>query len=139
MRSRKTKIHAGGKLMSDVKRVSVQDLKKLLDSGIQVIDVRLPYDYFSGRIPGSRNVPGTSIAGHVGQMPAGLPLVFVCDDGRRSEQVAIAAQTAGFTDVTVLDGGMDAWLDAAFPTETISDGMGPAMTPPAPAAPDAGR
>jgi rhodanese-related sulfurtransferase len=125
--------------MSDVKRVSVQDLKGLLDSGVQVMDVRLPYDYFSGRIPGSRNVPGTSIVGYVGQMPAGLPLVFVCDDGLRSEQVAIAARAAGFTNVAVLDGGMDAWLDAGFPTETISDGLGPALTPPAPAAPNAGR
>jgi rhodanese-related sulfurtransferase len=125
--------------MSDVKRVSAQDLKGMLDSGAQVIDVRLPYDYFSGRVPGSRNVPGTSIVGRVGQMPAGLPLVFVCDDGRRSEDVATAARAAGFTNVAVLDGGIDAWLDAGLPTETISDGVGPALTPPAPAAPNPGH
>ena len=112
------------KLPATVEPAPLQDL---LDAavGVQVIDVRLPFDYFGGRVPGSLNVPALSITGRLGQIPADRPLIFVCDDGVKSAEAVAAAKTTGFTNVTVLAGGYDAWLDADLPTETISDGVSP--------------
>jgi hydroxyacylglutathione hydrolase len=107
--------------------IDTAELQSLLDEGVgvQVIDVRLPFDYFGGRVPGSLNVPALSITGRLGPIPADRPLVMVCDDGVKSAEAAAAARGAGFTNVTVLAGGYDAWLDADMPTETISEGIAP--------------
>jgi hydroxyacylglutathione hydrolase len=108
--------------------IDALSLHGLIDAhvGVQVIDVRLPFDYFGGRVPGSLNVPALSISGRLGQIPADRPLVFVCDDGERSVEAVAAARKAGFINVSLLTGGYDAWLDADLPTETISESIAPA-------------
>jgi rhodanese-related sulfurtransferase len=106
--------------------IGLADLQALIDQGGgQLVDVRLPFDYFGGRIPGSLNLPGSSVAGHIGPMPADRTLVLICDDGRKSAEAAAVARAAGFADVRVLEGGYDGWLDADLPVETISDGVAP--------------
>ena len=50
---------------------------------------------------------------------------MVCDDGVKSAEAAKAARGAGFTNIGVLAGGYDAWLDANMETETISEGVAP--------------
>ena len=121
--------------VADVKTVTAVELLELQKTpGVMVIDVRLPIDYFGGRIKGSLNLPGTSIQGRVGKLPAEARFVFVCDDGRQGSKIASLAQSLGFNDVSVLRGGYDAWLEAGLPTETITEGVFPAMPGPPSAA-----
>jgi rhodanese-related sulfurtransferase len=115
--------------------ISTDDLQALAQRGqAQLIDIRLPFDYFGGRVPGSFNLPGSAVTARVGQFPADRMLVLICDDGVKSAEVAALALQAGFSQVAYLEGGYEAWLVADLPTETISDGVTP-VQPKAPAEP----
>jgi rhodanese-related sulfurtransferase len=118
--------------MADIKTVTAKEVEELRGQpNVQVVDTRPPFSYFGGRIAGALNLPGTAVNTRVGQIPADRKLIFYDDTVAKATEAAEAALAAGFTDVSVLDGGYDAWLDADLPTETISDGI----TPPAPPEP----
>ena len=111
---------------SEPQAISTNDLQALAQRGeAQLIDIRLPFDYFGGRVPGSLNLPGRGVTARVGQFPTDRTLVLICDDGIKSAEVAALALQAGFPKVGYLDGGYEAWLVADLPTETISDGVTP--------------
>ena len=93
--------------------------------GILVIDVRVPSDYAGGRIPGSVNLPGRAIESRWWKIPADRALLFVDDDGTRVEAACAFARSLGLGGIAALEGGFEAWLDADYPTETISDGLPP--------------
>lgn len=115
--------------------ISTGALRALAERGeAQLIDIRLPFDYFGGRVPGSLNLPGNVVTGRVGQFPADRTLVLICDDGIKSAGVAALALQAGFSKVAYLEGGYEAWLVADLPTETISDGVTP-VQPKSPSVP----
>jgi len=106
--------------------ISAADLETLAERGeAQLVDIRLPFDYFGGRVPGSLNLPGNTVTTRVGQFPADRTLILICNDGAASARMAVLAVEAGFAKVAYLDGGYDAWLDADLPSETISDGVTP--------------
>lgn len=121
---------------SEPQAISIDDLQALAQRGeAQLIDIRLPFDYFGGRVPGSLNLPGSAVTARVGQFPADRTLVLICDDGVQSAKVAALALQAGFSKVGYLHGGYEAWLTADLPTETISDGVTP-VQPKAPSGPN---
>ena len=108
----------------EVKVVSAQDVEALRSlPDVQVVDVRLPFDFFGGRVPNSINIPGSGLAESARAIPTTRKLILVCDDGLASLECARAAVAAGFQDVSVLAGGFDAWSDGDFPIETVSDGI----------------
>ncbi len=111
-----------------LKLVSAQEVDTLrVRPDVQVIDVRLPFDYFGGRVAGSINIPGESLADSLAAIPADRKIIVVCDDGNLSAATARAAIAAGYKDVSILEGGYDAWLEADLPIETISDGVPPPL------------
>ena len=117
---------------SEPKPITVTELTELaVREDIQLIDVRPPFDYFGGRVPGSLNLPASSITSRAGQIPLDRTLVLICDDGLKSPEAGREAIKAGFTKVLFLEGGFDAWLAADLPTETISDGVTPTAAAPA--------
>lgn len=110
--------------MSDIAMLSVDEVKARLGApNTIVVDVRLPFDYYGGRIPGAISLPGSMILERVGQIAADRKLIFVCDDGEQSTESAEIARDAGFNDIAVLAGGLDAWMDADLPMESASDGI----------------
>ncbi len=114
--------------MADIKPLSPADALKEIEAGRFAIDTRFPFDYFGGRVPGSLNLPGKSLQTRVAQIPPGARLLIVSETDDMATEVGELAVSLGFTDVALLEGGIDAWLDADYPTDTISDGIGP--TPP---------
>ncbi|TVQ85961.1 MAG: rhodanese-like domain-containing protein [Chromatiaceae bacterium] len=52
----------------------------MANPAIRVIDVRSPAEYESEPIPGSLNIPMSTLEGHVGRIrgAVGDPIVFVC-------------------------------------------------------------
>lgn len=98
--------------MSNVKRVSPEDAKTLVDEGYTYVDVRSEPEFVAGHPEGSVNVPLL----HMGQggmtpnpdfmkvMTASFPdkdakLVVGCRSGGRSLQAAEMLQAAGYTNV----------------------------------------
>lgn len=114
---------------NEIARLSVDEVEALVGTAdAQIVDVRPPFDYFGGRVPGALNLPATSVVSRNAQVPKDRKLVFIDDDGQgMAVEAAQAALDSGHYSegVAVLDGGYDAWLDADKTTETISEGIQP--------------
>ncbi len=74
-----------------------------------ILDVRQPEEYGRVRLRGSRHVPLGALRGRLHELPRSEPIIAVCSLGLRAYEAARIMAASGFTDVRVLDGGLDAW------------------------------
>jgi rhodanese-related sulfurtransferase len=109
--------------MSDVRdgqAVTVGQAQQLLaNPSTLVVDVRSPGEYLTSHIPESINIPVDQLDPHLRRIvnAAGGTLVLVCQSGGRAEQAAGKLGQGGMSDMVVLAGGMDSWIQAAAPVE----------------------
>lgn len=95
--------------------LSAVELKQRLDKGddILVLDVRGADECVGdlGHIKGSRNIAIEDLPRHLDKLKAYRQhlIVIVCSTDRRSVKAAQMLIQAGFSDVTVLRGGMEQW------------------------------
>ncbi|TFC52136.1 ThiF family adenylyltransferase [Cryobacterium shii] len=89
-----------------------------------VVDVREPDEHTESAIPDAVLLPLAELltAEGMATLPRDVPLVLHCHTGTRAARAATALQAAGFTDLTLLDGGIVAW-DAAVAART-APGLG---------------
>lgn len=92
--------------------VSATDLRNKPDA--QLIDVRSPSEFASGHIPGAINIPMDQIESRLRDLTAGKPIVLICQVGKRAQMTADILGPCRF-DLTVLEGGTNAWMEAGFP------------------------
>ncbi len=85
--------------------------------GAVVIDVREPWEYEAGHVPGAHLVPLSSLAARVGSWGRSTPLYVICQSGARSARAAALLSEAGF-DVRSVRGGTSAWSAAGLPLVT---------------------
>lgn len=84
----------------------------LANGSILLVDIREPYEFTAGHIPGSLSLPLSQFD------PSALPqepkvrTVFVCAAGVRSEKLLIALQEGGFPFREHYRGGFKDWLAA---------------------------
>lgn len=76
------------------------------------IDVREYPEYAAGHIKEAKLVPLGNLAETSETWPKGEPLTLICKSGRRAEEARKQLAANGFTKLTVLPGGMDAWCEA---------------------------
>ncbi len=74
-----------------------------------VIDVREPREFKRSHIPQARNAPLSKLLKEPPDIPKDAPLVLVARTTRRSRRAAYVLQQQGFKNLTVLEGGMQAW------------------------------
>ena len=107
--------------MSTSAFVSPTALNALLAGSTQfaLIDVREAGEYNSSHIPGASLIPRRSLEFQMaGAVPVKrVPIVVCDDDGRRAALAAATLERMGYTDVSVLRGGMNSWVTQGFPTE----------------------
>lgn len=100
--------------------LSVEDVRRLRDRGAEFIDVR-PIERFSeGHIPGSLSIAlRPAFASWLGWLvEPGRPLVFVLDPDQDRSELVRQCLTIGYEDIAgELEGGIDAWRAAAYPTK----------------------
>ena len=90
---------------------------ELMQSGVQLIDVRELYEREAGRIPDdSAHIEMDRLSEEAGSIDAGRPVVFYCRTGSRSAVAAQAFAAAGY-DAHTLDGGLKAWVADGLPIE----------------------
>jgi rhodanese-related sulfurtransferase len=82
-----------------------------------VVDLRPAADFEKGHIAGSKNVQMSQFDPENRQLaPArALPVVLVCKAGQTAAGAATRLRKAGFINVGVLDGGIQAWQAADLP------------------------
>jgi rhodanese-related sulfurtransferase len=97
--------------------LSPKQVSDMLDSAeAQLIDVREPYEWEAGRIPGAVHIELEHLAGRSGEIEKDKKVVFQCRVGRRSALASEAFAAAGY-DAYNLAGGISAWVDAGLPIE----------------------
>jgi adenylyltransferase/sulfurtransferase len=103
--------------------VTARELADLLaareagETEFELVDVREPGEHAMVSIPGSRLIPqGRLLSGEAwSELPRDRDIVFHCKSGVRSANVLAAAEQAGFTAVSHLEGGVLAWVREVEP------------------------
>lgn len=119
--------------LAGVKNVSAEEVKKLMDGGVPVIDTRVAAEYAEKTIKGAINVPykeksAKDVGFDAGQdqfdlskLPANkaAPLVLFCNAGEcwKSYKASVVAQKAGYTKINWFRGGFPEWTGKGLPTQ----------------------
>jgi rhodanese-related sulfurtransferase len=103
--------HAGD---VDVAPERVAELRETGD--VQLIDVREPYEWEAGRLPGARHIELERLASKAATIDRERPVVFYCRVGARSGMAASAFRRAGY-DARSMDGGITAWAERGLPLD----------------------
>ncbi|MGH8825440.1 MAG: rhodanese-like domain-containing protein [Jiangellaceae bacterium] len=93
--------------------VTVIELAAALADGAYVVDVREPYEYVGGHVPGAVSIPMGAIPERHDELPRDRTVYLVCAVGARSMQVAHYLDQLGF-DVRNVAGGTNGWIDGGF-------------------------
>ncbi|HJP58392.1 MAG TPA: molybdopterin-synthase adenylyltransferase MoeB [Gemmatimonadaceae bacterium] len=103
-----------------VQEIQPSQLADRLASGddLEIIDVREPFEWDIGHIPGARLVPLTHIADEIPRLDKRRETVLYCKVGVRSRFAAEQLADAGLSEVRNLTGGILRWIDEVDPTMT---------------------
>ena len=100
--------------------ISRQALKTLMDSETlyAVIDVRDWGEFSLGQIFGASCIPRGSLEKYISVLvpKADVHTVLYCDTGQRSIRAAASLETLGYTNVSVLAGGLNSWIAVGYKT-----------------------
>jgi rhodanese-related sulfurtransferase len=103
--------------MNTIPSITVAALAELLknQANVCLIDVREPDEHDAASISGSRLVPLSTVPEEAAQWPMDQEMYVHCKAGGRSARAVQYLMDQGFTHVTNVAGGMDAWLTAGLP------------------------
>ena len=107
-------VDASANVVDGIPQISVEQLKARLDKGDKpfILDVREPHEYAIVNI-GAPLIPVGQVGQRLNELPANKAeeIVVHCKTGGRSQRAAQELQTAGYTNVKNLAGGITAWAD----------------------------
>jgi hydroxyacylglutathione hydrolase len=106
---------AAGHATAELPLLDVDELHAQLDA-LAVLDVREPFEFRHGHIPGARLLPSTEAWGRLDEVPEERPVAVVCGDQTRSAAVASMLLHSG-RDARLVMGGMVDWLERGYPVE----------------------
>lgn len=93
-----------------VKQVSITELKPLLNDRQRFyLDVRTPAEFKGNHIKGFKNIPLQTLNNQLNQIPKDKEVLVICQSGMRSKQAVKVLKKAGYSNVTEVRGGMNAW------------------------------
>jgi rhodanese-related sulfurtransferase len=97
-----------------------KQLLEIVQAGqdVELIDVRTPVEFREVHVSFARNVPldQLDVAKLAGaRNGASYPLYFICQSGGRGKQACEKLLAAGYTNVVNVEGGTQAWDQAALP------------------------
>ena len=82
-----------------------------------VIDVRQASEYEAGHLEGAWHIGAGELAGRLDELPRDRPIATICAAGYRASVAASLLDAAGFTNVSAVAGGVDAWEAQGLPLE----------------------
>ncbi len=96
--------------------VDVIAAARLHRKGALLVDVREPSEVATCAIAGSRHIPMRQIPEQVADLPRDRLILVHCHHGGRSLRVTQFLRANGFTQVSNVAGGIDAWAEQVDPT-----------------------
>jgi adenylyltransferase/sulfurtransferase len=108
----------GAHAVNAIREIQPSQLASRLKKGeqLEIIDVREPYEWEIGHIPGARLVPLAKIAEEIPHLDKRRETILYCKVGARSLHAAQQLADAGVSDVRNLAGGILRWIDEVDPT-----------------------
>jgi rhodanese-related sulfurtransferase len=119
--------------LAGVKTVTAEEVKKMLDTGVPVIDTRVAAEYAEKTIKGAKSIPYKEKSAKaadfdaaedkfdLAKLPAdkAAPVVMFCNAGScwKSYKAASVASKAGWSKVHWFRGGMPEWTEKGLPTQ----------------------
>ncbi len=82
--------------------------------GAFVIDVREPFEYVGGHVPGARLIPLARVPQHTHELPMSQPVYVICQSGNRSWTAAQFLIGRGI-DARSVAGGTGDWITGGMP------------------------
>ena len=97
----------------DVRDVEPVELQHMLESSAEecptVVDVREPWEYKQGHVPGAILIPLGQLSSRLGELDPEKPVAVICASGSRSQSAAALLGQKGFKTVYNVSGGTSAW------------------------------
>lgn len=98
--------------------INIDELKVCIEKGtIHLVDVREPSEWDSGALPGADLRFLGRLQDNLPQIPMDSPVAVICDTGRRAGVGVSILLKAGFSDVYLVSGGMEAWRNKGYPVD----------------------
>jgi len=105
-------------LIARLQTVDSQQLKTLLElDKIELIDVREADEYAREHIEGSKLISLSKFDVNLIPNNSDRQVILYCQSGNRSQQAAEKILAAGFETIVHLEGGLNAWKSAGYPTK----------------------
>ncbi len=105
----------------DIRDIQAIELKALMDSDHAqrpvVIDVREPWEYAQGRVPGARLMPLGQLHARLSELNPEQPVAVICASGSRSLSAALVLGQKGFKTIYNVARGMMDWSMNRLPVE----------------------
>ncbi|GEA10184.1 rhodanese-like domain-containing protein [Alteromonas sp. KUL49] len=106
-------------LTSSIKAINTHDATMLMNKNDAVVlDIRAAKEFKSGHILNARQLKPEEVREKNFKKLENAkdkPIIVVCAMGNQARGTASALSKAGFSNVSVLDGGMNAWTSASLP------------------------
>ncbi|HEX4820272.1 MAG TPA: rhodanese-like domain-containing protein [Acidimicrobiales bacterium] len=100
----------------EVPEIDIDELARLRESGVVLVDVRQPHEFERFRVPGATLIPLGDVPERVEEIPDDQRVYVICASGGRSAKAVEYLNRQGYDTVNVA-GGSKAWLDAGLPVE----------------------
>jgi rhodanese-related sulfurtransferase len=99
-----------------VPEIDIDELARVRDSGVVLVDVREPDEFESFHVPGARLIPLADVPERIEEIPERERVYVICLTGARSAKAVEFLNRQGYDSVNVV-GGSKAWLEAGHPVE----------------------
>jgi hydroxyacylglutathione hydrolase len=110
-------LKAAGLAVVGLQQIAIEALAERVSAGAaQILDVRDPFEWAKGVIPGALLLSLDELRGRIDELPRGRPIVLVCESGTRATVAASLLRRHGIAQVSVVaPAGMSDYA-ARFPT-----------------------
>jgi rhodanese-related sulfurtransferase len=103
----------------DIQDIEPRELHLLLQTVSEgesplVLDVREPWEFRRGHVPGARLIPLGQLAERIGELEPERPVAVICASGNRSQSAAALLGQRDFQKVFNVVGGTNAWKQAGL-------------------------
>ena len=106
--------------MAAIPAIDVNELRRRLaadEPRPYLLDVREPWEYLAGHVPGAQLIPLGELEQRVAEVPRNREVLAICHSGQRSLAAAGYLLQLGYNSVSNVDGGTAAWIERGFPVE----------------------
>ncbi len=102
---------ARNKLSGDMIGITAMEIMELRQKNADFVflDVRTHPEYEHMRLAGTTHIPLGALRDRLAELPREKPIVTFCNISLRGYEAALILRANGFSDVKVLDGGLEMW------------------------------